>query len=79
MKGEALKQKLIKYQQKLSKFENDQNSLKQKHIYEKHDEKKQELEKDIYILEQQIGRLRTEIMYIETAIQSGKEYYPAYI
>ena len=40
MKGEALKQKLVEYQQKLPKLENEKNSLKQKLIYEKNEKKK---------------------------------------
>jgi hypothetical protein len=35
MRGEALKQKLIEYQQKLSKFKNNKNLLKQQIINEK--------------------------------------------
>ena len=79
MKGEQLKQKLNEYKQKLSKFENDKNSLKQKIIYEKTEAKRQEMSREISILKQKIGRLETEINYIKTAIQSGKDYYPASI
>jgi hypothetical protein len=38
--------------------------------------KRQEMRIEISILEQKIGRLETEIINIELAIQSGKDYYP---
>ena len=79
MKGEQLKQKLEEYQRKLPKFENDKNLLKQQIIYEKTEAKRQEMSREISILEQKIGRLETEIRNIKSAIQSGKDYYPASI
>ena len=79
MKGEQLKQKLEEYKQKWSKLENDKNSLKQKIIYEKTEAKRQEMRREISILEQIIGGLEAEINNIKTAIQSGKDYYPAFI
>ena len=37
------------------------------------------MKREISTLEQKIGRLETEIRNIKSAIQSGKDYYPASI